>query len=75
MAVKANPLSSRLQLRLITGQDDKGNPIYRSRSFSNVKPAAADQSVYNVGDALAGLQQHELDQIRRIVESVLVEED
>lgn len=75
MAVNANPLSSRLQLRLITGQDDKGNPIYRSRTYSNVKPLASDEDIYNVGDALADLQQHELDQIRRISEYVLEEED
>ena len=27
MAVVANPLSSRLQLRLVVGTDDRGNPI------------------------------------------------
>ncbi len=75
MAVIANPLGSRLQLRLLVGQDDKGNPIYRTRSYSNVKPAASDQAVYNVGYALADLQEHELDALRRTNELVLIDED
>ena len=74
MAVNANPLGCRLQLRLITGQDDKGNPTYRSRSYANVKPLASDQAVYNVGSALGNLQQLELAEIRRVSEYVLVEE-
>ena len=74
MAVISNPLGSRLQLRVITGQDDKGNPIYRTRSYSNVKPAASDDDLYSVGNALVDLQKHELDFIRRIDESILIED-
>jgi hypothetical protein len=74
MAVNANPVGSRLQLRLNVGQDAEGNPIYRSRSYSNVKPLASDQAVFAVGSALAGLQQHGLEEVRRVNEYVLVEE-
>jgi hypothetical protein len=73
MAVTANPLGSRMQLRLIVGQDAAGNPIYQSRSYSNVKPLASDDAVFAVGNALAGLQQHGLEEVRRINEYVLVE--
>lgn len=75
MAVNAIPLGSRLQLILITGMDDKGNPTYRTRSYSNVKPDASDLAVYNVGNALAGLQEHELDVMRRVNELILKEEE
>lgn len=74
MAVIANPLGSRLQLRLIVGQDGQGNPIYRTRSYSNVKPDASDEDVLAVGNALAGLQQHEVEELRRTNDFVLIEE-
>ncbi len=73
MAVITNPLGSRMQLRLNVGQDDEGNPIYRSRSYSNVKPLASDDDVFAVGNALAGLQQHGLEEVRRINEYLLIE--
>ncbi|RJX24923.1 MAG: DUF1659 domain-containing protein [Dethiobacter sp.] len=73
MAVTANPVGSRLQLRLVVGQDAGGNPVYRSRAYSNVKPQASDQNVFDVGNSLANLQQHDLDEVRRINESVLTE--
>ncbi|NMB41404.1 MAG: DUF1659 domain-containing protein [Firmicutes bacterium] len=74
MAVITHPLGSRMQLRLTVGQDDEGNPIYRSRSYSNVKPMASDDDVFAVGNALAGLQQHDLKEVRRINEHILIEE-
>jgi len=73
MPVITNPVGSRLQLRFMVGQDAQGNPIYRSRSYSNVKPAASDDDLFAVGNALAGLQQHTLDEVRRISEYVLIE--
>lgn len=74
MPVTVNPLSSRLQLRLVVGQDDQGNPVYRTRSYANVKATASDDAVFAVGSALAGLQQHDLEEVRRVNEFVLVEE-
>ena len=73
MAVISNPLASRLQLRVITGQDYEGNPIYRTQSYSNVKSDTSDDDLYSVANALADLQKNELDFIRRIDESILLE--
>ena len=73
MAVISNPLGSRLQLRVITGEDYEGNPIYSTRSYSNIKAATSDEDLYSVGEALVNLQKHELDFIRRIDESILIE--
>lgn len=75
MPVNTNPIGSRMQLRLIVGQDTGGNPVYRTRSYSNVKPLASDDDVFAVGNALAELQVQELDELRRINEYVLVEAD
>lgn len=74
MAVNAVPLGSRLQLRLVAGHDAEGSPIYRTRSYAGVKPLAADQAVFAVGSALANLQQHPLEEVRRVNEYLLVEE-
>ncbi|NLJ56378.1 MAG: DUF1659 domain-containing protein [Firmicutes bacterium] len=74
MAISSNPLSGRLQLRLVVGMDDLGNYLYRTQSYSNLKPTASDQDVYDVGSALAGLQEHGLEEVRRVSEVVLIEE-
>ena len=74
MAVNTVPIGSRLQLRLIVGQDRQGNPIYRTRSYSNVKPDASDEDVFAVGNALAGLQQHDVEELRRTNDFILLEE-
>lgn len=73
MALEVVPVSSRLSLRLQTGIDDEGNPVLRTRSYSGVKPSAADQDVYDVAQIIAGLQQHPVEQITRVKEEALVE--
>jgi len=75
MPIISNPVGSRMQLRLNIGQDVGGNPIYRSRSYSNVKPLASDQAVFTVGNSLANLQLHDLEEVRRVNEYVLVDEE
>ena len=73
MALEIAPLSSRVSLRVNTGTDDEGNAVYRTRSFSGVKPGAADQDVYDVAQVLAGLQQHPVEEISRVNENGLIE--
>lgn len=71
MAVNVTPMSSRLALKVNTGTDTDGNPVFRTRSFSGVKPAAADQDVYDTAQAIAGLQQHVVEEIGRVSENIL----
>lgn len=73
MAVSSYPLNGRLQLRLIVGMDNQGGHLYRTRSYANVKPAATNQDVYDVGSALAGLQEYDLEEVRLVSEAVLVD--
>lgn len=61
MAVTATPLSSNL-LVLVTNDDATGN---LTRKFADIKSDAADQDVYDVGTALAGLQTRTLSAINR----------
>jgi hypothetical protein len=74
MAVSAIPLTARLQLRLNTGLDDNFNPIYRTRTFSNVKTAADNEDLFELAEEIGSLQLHTLDAVRRVDEYELEEE-
>jgi hypothetical protein len=75
MAVTATPLGTRIQLRLTTGFTLDGKPIISTRSYANLKAAASHDNLYETGLDLAGLQEHELEVIRRIDEMELFEEE
>jgi hypothetical protein len=74
MAVVATPVQSSLRLVVQAGTDTNGNPVYRNRSYSRVKPGAPDADVYDVANVLAGLQAHPLHGIQRLATNELVEE-
>lgn len=73
MAVTATPLGSRLQLQLIIGTMPEGKPILRTRSYSNIKPDADNEALFQTGQELTSLQQHQLEIIRRVDEMELEE--
>lgn len=75
MPVTVTHLSTRLQLRLRLGFDGSGNPILRTRSYSNIKPNAPNQDLFDTGEELASLQDHDRDVIRRVDELELEEEE
>lgn len=58
-----NPSS--LRIRLDCGPGDYGKRITKSRTYSNLKPTAADD-VYNVADALVSLQENTVLDIAKI---------
>jgi hypothetical protein len=62
-----------LQLRLNTGLDDNFNPVYRTRSFSNVKPASDNADLFELAEGLGSLQVHTLEAVRRVDEVELEE--
>ncbi len=74
MAVNAIPISARLQLRLNTGLDENLNPVYRTRSFSRVKPGATNVDLFELAEEIGYLQVHTLEAVRRLDE-VELEED
>ncbi len=71
MSVTVIPVGSRLTLRLNTGLDENMDPVYRNRSFRNIKAGASDENVHAIGEQLASLQVHALDYIRRVNETEL----
>ncbi len=71
MPVVSSPLATSLRLQVQTGTDVDGKPVYRMRSYSRVKPAAADQDAYDVAQALGSLQVHPINAISRVNENDL----
>lgn len=72
MAVVVTNNPSGLRIKLNLGVDDStGKTIVKSKTYSNIKPDAADQDLFDVGDALASLQKHSLVEIARIDNSTL----
>ena len=68
--VTKNP--SGLKLRFDCGINDlTGKSIVKSRTFSNVRPNASNEDVYNVGVALASLQKYYVLEILKIDNSTL----
>ncbi|RJQ31398.1 MAG: DUF1659 domain-containing protein [Peptococcaceae bacterium] len=73
MPVSKIPVGTVLRLELQTGVDAGGNPVYRNRNLNNVKPAAADQDLYDVATALAALQEYPLNGVIRIDRAQIVQ--
>lgn len=72
MPLQVQPMDSRLRIRFEVGVDDEGNPRYSTRTYSGVKPAAADQDVYDIAAVLSGLQVYPMVSVTRVNESELV---
>jgi Protein of unknown function (DUF1659). len=66
MAVTKTPVGSTIRLSLVTGLDAQGGPVLRNTSLSNVKPAALDQDLFDVANALVSLQEYQLNSISRV---------
>ncbi len=68
MPVNTVPVTARLQLRLNTGLDEEFNPVFRTRTYSNVKSSADNEDLYALAQELGGLQVHAIDAVRRVDE-------
>ncbi|HAT57084.1 MAG TPA: hypothetical protein DCS74_05860 [Veillonellaceae bacterium] len=66
MAVSKVCSSSKLVIRIQTGEMNGNNPVIKELSFSRIKSDAKDEELYAAGDALAGLQSHPVDGVRRV---------
>ncbi|MFZ0371427.1 MAG: DUF1659 domain-containing protein [Halobacillus sp.] len=73
MAVSTEIVRSQLQLVLENGQDEKGNTIFRTKSFNNIKMTASEDQLYRVATAMAPLQQHLLYAVERNDNSILID--
>lgn len=74
MAVVKTPQETRLGIKVDNGVSGSGAAVFKTLRFSNVKPAASDQDVYDIGTQIAGLQGKALAAIIRTDDAILVEE-
>ncbi len=73
MSVTVIPVGTRLTMRLNTGLDENMNPVYRNRSFHNIKASASNADLFDVASQLGLLQVHAVDAVRRADENELEE--
>lgn len=71
MAVNIEKTKVSLRLQLENGVDEKGNPKYQQKSFSNVRLEAEDEDLHIVGTLLGGLFKKDLDSIKKVEESII----
>ncbi len=74
MAVEKVPSGTSLKIQFQTGLDGDGDPVYRTKSLSNVKTTALDQDIYDVAQALVALQEYSVTAVLRVDSAVLEEE-
>jgi hypothetical protein len=73
MAVVRNMDLSRLMVKVQTGSDTYGKPVYKSRTFNSVKAGANDQDIHDIAVALGSLQLYPVGAILREDSSELTE--
>ena len=71
MAVREAKNPSSLRIKLDLGMED-GRTKVRSKTFSSVKHDASSQNVYDVAEALMGLQEYQTIEIANIDNTTLV---
>ena len=65
-----NPSS--LRVKLDAGLNDStGNTIVKSKTYSNIKPEATSQAIYDVATALEGLQEFSVLEVVKIDNTTL----
>ena len=74
MAVVKTPQESRIGIKVANGTSASGAAQYKTLRFSNVKPTATDQDMYDVAVSLSGLMASALVEIVRTDEANLTSE-
>lgn len=74
MAIFMEVLDTSLRLKVLVGTNDKGDPVFKIRSYKDVQKGAEPQDVYEVGQGLANLIKYSLSEIQLLQNSSLTEE-
>ncbi len=75
MAITVIPVAKRLQIRFNCGLDENFDPIYRTRSWSNVNMAATDAAIHGLGVLFGELCADTLSVIRVTQEDELEDDE
>ena len=67
MTLEVTHLSTRLQCRFNQGLDADLNPIYGTRSWSNIKPIISDANMHTLGQHFGTLCDWTLNSVRKSV--------
>ena len=60
MAVEVIPMDSSMQLVYNIGEDGQGKVLTRRRTFTNIKPDANEEDLFDVAVAFQSLQEHDI---------------
>jgi hypothetical protein len=71
MAVISSKNPSGLKLKYYCGKNDEGNAITKSKTYSNLKPNADEEDVYEVGVKIASLSEYTLSDLMKIDTTVI----
>ena len=74
MAATMNVVKRSLSISISRGEDADGNPVSKSYTYSNVKPAAEPAKILAVGKALGGLFDNDITGLVVVERSALTEE-
>lgn len=73
MPVNVTLGASRLRISYSLGLDQNGREQLRTKTYSNIKPTALDEDVYEVASALAGLQNNPMVSVGRVDEKKITQ--
>jgi len=73
MALEVRPIDARLQIQFDLGLGQNGRRVTRTKTISSIKSDVLDQDLYEVANALIGLQEHPVAEIRKVSQSEYVE--
>lgn len=71
MPVNVVNVTSRVRVRLVDSIDGNGNERLSTRTYSNVRPDAEHEAVYNVMLEMLGLQEKPVSSLIRVQEEEL----
>lgn len=72
MAITLVPQAGTISIKLQTGTNASGNPVYSTRNYGNVKVAATDQQLFDVASAIAGVVKYTLVDIVKTTKNNLI---
>lgn len=72
MAVTKTALAGKLIVKVQTGVNNSGKPVYKQRIFTGLKATASDSDVYAVGAEIAALQHYTPVVIERLDHGTLI---
>jgi hypothetical protein len=72
MMALATLIDSKLHLVFEVGVDEQGHPVYKSKTFNNLKKEATTDQLFQTADALSVLCNDRLNTVERIDSSDII---